>query len=89
MFWYIHTVISKKCTCFPPSHGIDLLTLINLPGFHSQVRNNLYGNKTMTMNDKQLLQQVPKQHYIERMDLARFAKARRAVSQYLQTEVLK
>ena len=49
----------------------------------------LYGNKTMRMNGKQLLQQVPKQHYIEGMDLVRFSKVRRAVSQYLQTEVLK
>ena len=88
-FWYMHNVTQEKCTCFPPRDGIDLLTLINLPGFHSQVRNNLYGNKTMTMNNKQLLQQVPIQHHIEKMDLKRFAKAQRAVSQYLQTEVLK
>ena len=77
------------CTCFPPRDGINLLTLINLPGFHAQVRNNLNGNKAMRMNDEQLREQVPKQHCVELMPLWQFAKARRAVSHYLQTEILK
>ena len=38
MFWYMHEVTLGKCTCLPPSDGIDLLPLINLPEFHAQVR---------------------------------------------------
>ena len=89
MFWYMHEVTLGKCTCLPPSDGINLLTLINLPEFHAQVRKNLNGNKSMKMNDHQLRDQVPKQHRVELMLLSQFAKARRAVSHYLQTEVLK
>ena len=43
----------------------------------------------MKMNDKQLQDQVPKQHRVELMPLSQFAKTQKAASHYLQTEVLK
>mmetsp|Transcript_27831 Transcript_27831/g.30003 ORF Transcript_27831/g.30003 Transcript_27831/m.30003 type:complete len:102 (+) Transcript_27831:490-795(+) len=86
----MNEVTRGKCTCLPPSDGIDLLTLINLPEFHAQVRIFLNGNKSMKMNeDYQSPDQVPKQHRVEFMALPQFAKAQRAVSHYLQTEILK
>ena len=87
--WYMDECTRGKCTCFPPSDGIDLLTLINLPAFHAQVKINLNGNKPMKINDSQFQDLVPKQHGVEMMNLTQFATALRAVVHYMQTEVLK
>ena len=78
-----------KCTCIcsPPEH-IDAHMVINLPEFHAQVKNNLNGNKSMKVTDKQLKMQVATQHGVQFMDSRQFADARRSVQQYLQTVVV-
>ena len=74
--------------CVPPTEGIDLLTLINLPDFYAHVRNILNVNKPMKINDAQLQDLIAKQHMVE-LALPQFVIARRAVVHFMQTEVLK
>ena len=65
-----------KCTCIClHPYSIDVATLINLPEFHALVRNNLNGNKTMKMTDKQLKGQLLPQHGVQHMDVRQFSDA--------------
>ena len=54
--WYMEKVTPGKCTCIHTSGSINVITLINLPDFHVQIRKKLNDNKSMTMNSEQLQQ---------------------------------
>ena len=53
----------RKCTCTPPIDNICLITLIDLPDSHTNVRTNLNGNKIIKMNDDQLWQLISRKKY--------------------------
>ena len=78
----------RKCMCPIPKASIDSITLIDLPDFNNIVRTNIIGNKVMTVNDIQLRQIIPEDHSI-RMSRVIFSVVQRAVSHFIQSEILK